>query len=212
MRSSCVRTWAVIYEIVPIGAAVDAFEQTLTSLFAGRMPDITEENIQSCSRAVLLMAYSNIPGHMLLNTSNKSEMAVGYGTLYGDMCGGLAVIGDVYKTEIYNQSRYINREREIIPAAILEKAPSAELRPDQKDTDSLPPYDVLDAILYQYIEEKRSLEQIVALGFDKPLVEDVLKKVNRNEYKRRQAPPVLRVSHKAFGPGRRIPIVARYDF
>lgn len=156
------------------------------------------------------MGLANKFGHILLNTSNKSELAVGYGTLYGDMCGGLSVIGDLYKTEIYDLCHYINREREIIPANILSKAPSAELRPDQKDSDSLPPYETLDALLNLYIEEEKGPAQIIQAGFDPILVQKILRMVNINEWKRWQAPPVLRLSKKAFGPGRRVPISGKY--
>ncbi|MEL6143763.1 MAG: NAD(+) synthase, partial [Bacteroidota bacterium] len=149
-------------------------------------------------------------GPILLNTSNKSEMAVGYGTLYGDMCGGLSVIGDVYKTECYELARYINKDEEVIPANIINKPPSAELRPDQLDSDSLPPYDQLDAVLYQYIENTKSPQDIIDMGFDPKLVKRTLRLVNINEFKRHQTAPVLRVSKKAFGMGRRMPIVAKY--
>jgi NAD+ synthase (glutamine-hydrolysing) len=156
------------------------------------------------------MGLANKFGHILLNTSNKSELAVGYGTLYGDMCGGLSVIGDLYKTEIYELCEYINRTSEIIPTQILTKAPSAELRPDQKDSDSLPPYEVLDAILHHYIEEENGPAQIIQTGFEPALVQRILRMVNMNEWKRWQAPPVLRLSKKAFGPGRRVPISGKY--
>ena len=159
---------------------------------------------------VILMAMSNKFGYILLNTSNKSELAVGYGTLYGDMCGGLSVIGDLYKTEVYQLAEYINRNGEVIPLNTITKAPSAELRPDQKDSDSLPDYETLDAVLALYIEMRKSPKEIIALGFDEALVKRVLRMVNSNEWKRIQAPPVLRVSSKAFGPGRRMPIVAKY--
>ena len=166
--------------------------------------------MQSRTRGVLLMALSNKFGYILLNTSNKSELSVGYGTLYGDMCGGLSVIGDLYKTEVYQLASYINRNGIVIPENTIHKAPSAELRPDQKDSDSLPDYEILDAILALYIEMRQGPKEIIALGFDEALVKRVLKMVNMNEWKRIQAPPVLRVSSKAFGPGRRMPIVARY--
>jgi NAD+ synthase (glutamine-hydrolysing) len=156
------------------------------------------------------MAFSNKFGHIVLNTSNKSEAAVGYGTLYGDMNGGLSVLGDLYKTEVYQLSRYINREGEIIPENTLLKPPSAELRPDQKDSDSLPEYDLLDALLFQYIDLSKSVQELVEAGFDEAIVRKVVTLVNRNEYKRFQAPPTLRVSSKAFGFGRKMPIVARY--
>lgn len=156
------------------------------------------------------MAYTNKFGHILLNTSNKSELAVGYGTLYGDMCGGLSVIGDLYKTEVYHLCEWINREEEVIPVNILTKAPSAELRPNQKDSDSLPEYSLLDAVLRGYIEDRKSPENLIEAGFEEQLVRRVLKMVNSNEYKRHQTPPIIRVSDKAFGQGRRMPIVARY--
>ena len=156
------------------------------------------------------MALSNKFGNILLNTSNKSEAAVGYGTLYGDMNGGLSVLGDVYKTQVFELARYINREKEIIPENIITKPPSAELRPDQKDSDSLPEYEILDEILYEYIELRKGPKEIIANGFDESLVKRILKLVNTNEYKRYQTPPILRVSSKAFGMGRRMPIVAKY--
>ena len=156
------------------------------------------------------MALSNKFGHILLNTSNKSEAAVGYGTLYGDMSGGLSVLGDVYKTDVYNLARFINRDKTIIPVNIINKEPSAELKPDQKDTDSLPPYDLLDGILEAYIEKQLDIHKIIAQGFDRELVIRIIRLVNQNEYKRYQTPPILRISSKAFGTGRKIPIVAKY--
>lgn len=195
---------------IPIESIYNSFEASLAGDFAGLEFDVTEENIQARVRGVLLMALSNKFGYILLNTSNKSEAAVGYGTLYGDMAGGLSVIGDVYKTEVYAVCEYINRDKEIIPRNILTKPPSAELRPDQKDSDSLPEYDVLDDILYQYIEECKSPQDLIEAGNDEALVRRILRLVNINEYKRHQTPPVLRVSYKAFGMGRRMPIVARY--
>ena len=156
------------------------------------------------------MAESNKFGYILLNTSNKSELAVGYGTLYGDMCGGLSVIGDIYKTQVFELCRYINRNGEIIPENILTKPPSAELRPNQKDSDSLPEYDILDKVLIEYIENRRGPSELMAMGFDESLVRRILKMVNTNEYKRYQTPPILRVSPKAFGKGRRLPIVGKY--
>ena len=200
----------VPYEIIPIEKTFSALEETLSTQFAGLPFSIAEENMQSRSRGVILMALSNKFGYILLNTSNKSEMAVGYGTLYGDMCGGLSVIGDLYKTEVFELCRYINRKTEIIPENIITKAPSAELRPDQKDSDSLPEYDLLDQILSLYIEERKGPNEIIASGFDETVVKRVLRMVNMNEWKRLQAPPVLRISSKAFGPGRRMPIVAKY--
>jgi NAD+ synthase (glutamine-hydrolysing) len=187
-----------------------SFLETLSPYFAETSFGLPEENLQSRTRGVLLMGLANKFGYILLNTSNKSELAVGYGTLYGDMCGGLSVIGDLYKTEIYELCQYINRSEEIIPKNILEKEPSAELRPDQKDSDSLPPYEILDQILNFYIEERLGPTQITEKGFDVNLVRRILKMVNMNEWKRWQAPPVLRVSKKAFGPGRRVPISGKY--
>lgn len=198
------------YDIIKIEEAVDAFENTLKPYFKDLPFDIAEENIQARARGVILMALSNKFGYILLNTSNKSEAAVGYGTLYGDMNGGLSVIGDVYKTQAYELSRFINRNGEIIPENIITKPPSAELRPDQKDSDSLPEYDILDKILYEYIEQRKGPKEIVAMGFEKALVDRILKLVNTNEYKRYQTPPMLRISTKAFGMGRRMPIVAKY--
>jgi NAD+ synthase (glutamine-hydrolysing) len=193
---------------------VAAFDEMLADAFAGTAPDVAEENIQSRTRGVTLMALSNKFDYLLLSTGNKSEMAVGYVTLYGDTNGGVAVLSDVLKTRVYELARYINRRagREVIPENTITKPPSAELRPDQQDADSLPPYATLDAILRRYIEEQEELDQIVAeTGFDPELVHDVLRLVDRNEYKRRQAPPGLRVTDKAFGIGRRIPIVMQWD-
>ena len=198
------------YDVVKIGAAYDTINKTLEPIFNNLPFGLAEENIQARIRGVLLMAVSNKMGNILLNTSNKSESAVGYGTLYGDMAGGLSVIGDLYKTEVFELARYINRDKEIIPVNTIIKPPSAELRPDQKDSDSLPEYDVLDEILYKYIEETKSPEDIVEEGFDSALVRRICRMVNTNEFKRHQAPPVLRVSQKAFGMGRRMPIVGKY--
>jgi NAD+ synthase (glutamine-hydrolysing) len=198
------------YEVISITKAYDAFTDTLSQQFEGTTYGIAEENLQARARGVILMALSNKFGYILLNTSNKSEMAVGYGTLYGDMCGGISVLGDCYKGEVYELARYINRNKEIIPENSITKAPSAELRPGQKDSDSLPEYDVLDKLLFEYIENKKGPEELVALGFEEPLVKRVLKMVNTNEWKRKQAPPILRVSDKAFGMGRRMPIVGKY--
>jgi NAD+ synthase (glutamine-hydrolysing) len=200
----------VSYEIISIEETFSALQNTLKTQFEGLPFNIAEENMQSRSRGVLLMALSNKFGYILLNTSNKSELSVGYGTLYGDMCGGLAVIGDLYKTEVVELCYYYNRNTEIIPVNIITKAPSAELRPDQKDSDSLPDYDILDAVLSLYIEQRKGPAEIIAAGYDEALVKKVLRMVNTNEWKRLQAPPVLRVSQKAFGPGRRMPIVAKY--
>lgn len=198
------------YDIIPIENIYKAYETTLQPHFWATEFGLTEENLQSRARGMLLMAFSNKFGHILLNTSNKSEMAVGYGTLYGDMCGGLSVIGDLYKTEVYELARYMNREKTTIPERTITKPPSAELRPDQKDSDSLPEYDVLDKILYQYIEERQGPQEIIDMGFEEALVKKVLRLVNINEFKRHQTAPVLRVSTKAFGMGRRMPIVAKY--
>lgn len=198
------------YDLVNIQKAVDSIEESLAPLFVGTTPDVTEENIQARVRGILVMAISNKFGHILLNTTNKSECAVGYGTLYGDMNGGLAVLGDVYKTDVFKLARFINKDREIIPENTIIKPPSAELRPDQKDTDSLPEYEDLDTMLFHFIELNKSPEEIVALGFEPQTVERVIRMVNRNEYKRFQAAPILRVSSKAFGFGRKMPLVARY--
>lgn len=198
------------YDIVPIHKPYDAFVQQLNPLFENRPFDITEENMQSRCRGLMLMALSNKFGHILLNTTNKSEMAVGYGTLYGDLAGGLSILGDVYKTEVFALAKWINQDSEIIPQNIIDKPPSAELRPDQKDTDSLPEYDLLDRILYQYIERRRDPKTIIRQGFDEKIVRRVIRLVNINEFKRHQTAPVLRVSTKAFGMGRRMPIVAKY--
>ncbi|HPT12452.1 MAG TPA: NAD+ synthase [Bacteroidales bacterium] len=198
------------YHIVKIEEARNAFEGMFEPFFKGLPADITEENIQARIRAVILMAFSNKFGHMVLNTSNKSEAAVGYGTLYGDMAGGLSVIGDIYKTEVYKLASEINAKRVIIPQNIIDKPPSAELKPGQFDTDSLPPYNTLDPILYRYIDMERSASMIISEGYDPDVVKKVVKLVRGSEYKRRQTPPVLRVSSKAFGSGRRIPLVAKY--
>jgi NAD+ synthase (glutamine-hydrolysing) len=198
------------YDVVDIRSIYGAFIQSLSDLFKGSKPDLTEENIQARIRGNLLMAVSNKFGNILLNTSNKSEAAVGYGTLYGDMSGGLSVLGDVYKTDVYRLAAYINRNEEIIPLNTIIKPPSAELRPDQKDSDSLPEYDILDKILFNYIELKKSVSEIIQLGIDEQVVVKTIKMVNQNEYKRYQTPPILRISSKAFGSGRVMPLVARY--
>ncbi len=198
------------HHVIAIKEAADAFEHMLEPAFKGLPFNIAEENIQARCRAIVVMAFSNKFGYILLNTSNKSECAVGYGTLYGDMAGAIAVLGDVYKTQVYQLANYINREREIIPQNSIVKPPSAELRPGQKDSDSLPDYDILDRLLYQYIELKKSSRDIIAQGFDEELVRKVIKMVNKAEFKRYQTPPILRVSPKAFGMGRRMPIVGKY--
>ncbi len=200
----------VAYHIIPIDSAFAEVQNSLHPIFKDAPFDLTEENIQARLRGLILMALSNKYGHIVLNTSNKSEAAVGYGTLYGDMCGGISVIGDLYKTAVYDLAKYINREKEIIPINSITKPPSAELRPEQKDSDSLPDYDILDSILYLYIEERKSPAEIIKMGYEKSLVEKILRLVNISEYKRFQSPPVLRVSKKAFGMGRRMPIVAKY--
>lgn len=204
------KTLKVSYDILPIRDIFNLYREAMKPVFGNRKEDITEENIQSRIRGTLLMALSNKMGHILLNTSNKSETAVGYGTLYGDMAGGLSVLGDVYKVDVYALARYINKEREMIPENIINKPPSAELRPDQKDSDSLPDYSVLDQVLQLYIEKQLSEKQIAEEGFDPTLVNRIIRMVNMNEYKRYQTPPILRISSKAFGVGRRIPIVGRF--
>ncbi|HEY3371993.1 MAG TPA: NAD+ synthase [Prolixibacteraceae bacterium] len=204
------RNLGIQYEIIPIQEMVGCFEKGLSETFANLPIDITEENIQARTRGVLLMAISNKFGNILLNTTNKSESAVGYGTLYGDMNGGLSVLGDVYKSDIFKMARWINRNHEIIPNNTIVKPPSAELRPDQKDSDSLPDYEMLDQILFDYIELNLSPQEIIAKGFDEATVLRTVRMVNNNEYKRFQAPPIIRVSSKAFGFGRRMPLVAKY--
>lgn len=204
------RTLGNPYDIIPIKDIYHSFLTALKPVFKDLPFSIAEENIQSRVRGNSLMAIANKFGYILLNTSNKSELATGYGTLYGDMAGGLAVLGDVYKMQIYALAKYINRNGEIIPKHIITKPPSAELRPDQKDSDSLPDYQVLDKVLYQYIERRQGPKEIMAMGIDEALVKRVLKLVNANEYKRNQFCPIIRVSSKAFGVGRRVPIVAKY--
>lgn len=198
------------FELIPIKDVYDAFVQTLKPMFGDLPFSLAEENIQSRSRGNILMSIANKFGYILLNTSNKSELATGYGTLYGDMAGGLSVLGDVYKTQVFALARYINRNGEVIPENIITKPPSAELRPGQKDSDSLPEYDVLDMVLYQYIERRQGAKELIAMGMDEALVRRILKMVNSNEYKRNQFCPIIRVSTKAFGVGRRLPIVANY--
>jgi len=198
------------YDIIPIREVYEALLHTLEPAFKGTSFGLAEENLQSRTRGNILMGIANKFGYILLNTSNKSELSTGYGTLYGDMAGGLSVLGDVYKMQVYALARYINRDGEIIPANILEKPPSAELRPDQKDSDSLPEYELLDKVLYQYIERRHGPKEIVAMGIDEALVKRVLRLVNTNEYKRNQFCPIIRVSSKAFGVGRRVPIVGKY--
>src|SRR5258708_5050189 len=204
------RSLGIEFHTISIAEAVAAAEKTLAPIFAGRPRDIAEENIQARARGLLLMAISNKFGALLLTTGNKSELAVGYCTLYGDMCGGLAVISDVFKMQVYALARWINRDKEIIPRSSIDKAPSAELRPDQTDQDSLPPYETLDAILKGYIEEGLSRADLAAQGFDPAVVNDIVRKVDLNEYKRKQAAPGLKITPLAFGVGRRIPIVQKY--
>jgi NAD+ synthase (glutamine-hydrolysing) len=196
--------------ILPISSIAQSFEEVLKPAFNNLPSNIAEENLQARSRGVLLMAISNKLGYVLLNTSNKSETAVGYGTLYGDMCGAISVIGDCYKTLVYQLCNFINKENEVIPQNSITKPPSAELRPDQKDSDSLPDYDLLDKVLYQYIEETKSAAEIINMGYDSETVQRILNMVNNAEFKRYQTPPILRISPKAFGMGRRMPIVGKY--
>jgi len=199
------------FKVISITSTYHAYLEILKDHFAGKEVDVTEENIQARIRGNILMALSNKFGYLVLSTGNKSELAVGYCTLYGDMSGGLAVISDVPKTMIYDLANYINRKLEIIPRAIIEKEPSAELRPNQVDRDTLPPYPILDEILHYYIEEFFSVEEIIKLGFDRETVRWVARTVERNEYKRKQASPGLKVTTKSFGAGRRMPIAAKYD-
>jgi NAD+ synthase (glutamine-hydrolysing) len=198
------------YDIIRINQVYASFLDTLKPVFNDLPFSLAEENIQSRTRGNLLMAISNKFGYILLNTSNKSELATGYGTLYGDMAGGLGVLGDCYKLQVYALAEYINRDGELIPRSIITKAPSAELRPNQKDSDSLPEYSILDKILYQYIERRQGPTEIKAMGYDPAIVDRTLKLVNTNEYKRNQFCPIIRVSPKAFGVGRRVPIVGKY--
>ena len=200
----------ISYDIINIEEIFQLFNSTLKPVFKSAEHNIAEENIQSRIRGVLLMAYSNKFGHILLNTSNKSEAAVGYGTLYGDMNGGLSVLGDIYKLDVYNLAGFINKTEEVIPVNIIKKAPSAELRKEQKDSDSLPEYEILDKILNEYIELQKSADEIIESGFNDELVRRVIRMVNLSEYKRYQTPPILRISSKAFGEGRKLPIVAWY--
>ena len=198
------------YDVIQIGDAFELMKSSLEPVFEGRPEDVTEENMQARLRGLILMAASNKFGSLVLTTGNKSELAVGYCTLYGDMCGGLAVISDVPKTMVYDLARWMNRDGEVIPHATIEKPPSAELRPDQKDEDSLPAYEVLDAILERYVVENKSINQIVEAGFDEQIVQRMARLIDLNEYKRRQAAPGLKVTSKAFGVGRRIPVAQRY--
>jgi NAD+ synthetase len=200
------------FELLSINEIYEAAVDTMAPVFRGMSPDVTEENIQSRARGMLLMALSNKLGALVLSTGNKSELAVGYCTLYGDMVGGLAAISDVPKTLVYRLSAYVNSKRKVIPEATISKAPSAELRPDQKDSDSLPAYEILDVILEDYVEESSSAEEIaLSHGFDLDLVRRVIRMVERSEYKRQQAAPGIKISAKAFGYGRRFPIAAKSD-
>ncbi len=200
----------IAFENIPIKSVYNAYTKTLSGVFTGLPFDVTEENLQARIRGKILMAISNKYGYLVLTTGNKSELAVGYCTLYGDMCGGLAVISDIPKTMVYDIAEYINRRKEVIPIHTIEKPPSAELRPDQKDQDSLPPYDILDGVLKAYVEESRDIDDIIGRGFNEALVKDIIKKVDTNEYKRKQAAPGLKVTSKAFGTGRRMPLAQRY--
>ena len=198
------------YHILPINSIYDSFVHELQPIFNSLPFNVAEENIQSRTRGNLLMAVANKFGYILLNTSNKSELATGYGTLYGDMAGGISVLGDCYKLQVYELAKYINMKNEIIPSNIINKPPSAELRPNQKDSDSLPAYSILDNILFQYIEQTKGPDEIKSMGYENDLVNQVLKMVNANEYKRNQFCPIIRISSKAFGVGRRMPIVGKY--
>lgn len=199
----------VDYHVIPIKPGVDAFDTMLSDVFSGATRDTTEENVQARTRGVILMAISNKQGRMLLTTGNKSEMAVGYATLYGDMAGGFAPLKDVYKTKVYELCCYRNEISPVIPERVLERPPTAELAPDQLDQDSLPPYEILDDILQRYIERDDSMEAILQSGFDKEQVKDALRRVDFNEYKRRQAPPGIKVTERAFGRDRRYPITGK---
>ena len=198
------------YDVISIKEGFEMMNESLEPIFKGKDEDVTEENMQARLRGLIMMAASNKFGSLVLTTGNKSELAVGYCTLYGDMCGGLAVLSDVPKTMVYDLANWINREREVIPWSTIEKPPSAELRPDQKDEDSLPPYEILDKILEKYVVECQSVDQIVAAGFDEQIVGQIARLIDLNEYKRRQAAPGLKVTSKAFGVGRRIPVAQRY--
>lgn len=204
------RCLGIRFETIPIGSVFGAYKDSLRGLFGDTPEDVTEENIQARIRGNLLMAVSNKWGSMVLSTGNKSEMSVGYCTLYGDMAGGLSVISDVLKTRVYRLARWINRGGEVIPDRVLTRPPTAELRPNQTDQDSLPPYDVLDAILEAYVERHESVEEIARLGYDPALVREVTGKVDNNEYKRNQSAPGLKITGKAFGSGRRLPIAQRF--
>jgi NAD+ synthase (glutamine-hydrolysing) len=200
----------IAFDTIEIAQAVSMCQAALGPLFGARPADVTEENIQARIRGVLMMALSNKFGSLLLTTGNKSEIAVGYCTLYGDMCGGLAVISDVFKTQVFDLARWMNREREVVPWNTINKPPSAELRPGQEDQDSLPAYDILDGILRGYVEEGLSRRDLIGQGFAAEIVDDMTRKVDLNEYKRKQAAPGLKITPLAFGVGRRIPIVQKY--
>ena len=206
------RALGIEYQVIPIDTVFQSYLDALGPALGSGPRGTTEENLQARVRGAALMALSNQRGSILLSTGNKSELAVGYCTLYGDMCGGLAVISDVPKLLVYRLASYINRERTIIPESTLTKPPSAELRPDQKDTDSLPPYEILDPIIAAYVEERLDPDAIVRLGFDPAVVADVIRKIDASEYKRRQAAPGIKISSKAFGVGRRYPIAASYGY
>jgi NAD+ synthase (glutamine-hydrolysing) len=205
------RNLGIDFQVIPIDAIFQTYLEVLAPAFSGRTPDLTEENLQARIRGAVLMALSNKFGHLLLSTGNKSELAVGFCTLYGDMSGGLAILNDVSKTFVYRLARFINRMQPIIPASTLTKAPTAELRPNQLDADSLPPYDVLDAIIEAYVGRQFDVEAICALGFAREVVVDVVRRIDLSEYKRRQAAPGVKISSKAFGVGRRYPIAADYS-
>ena len=198
------------YEIIPIQSVYDSYLHLLQPFWEGRSFDVTEENIQARIRGMILMALANKYGYIVLNTSNKTEAAVGYGTLYGDMCGGISVLGDLYKMQVYELANWINKDGIVIPMNSIHKPPSAELRPNQKDSDSLPDYEILDQILYQYIEQRKGPAAIIEMGFEEAIVKRALRLVNLNEFKRYQTAPTLRISPKAFGMGRRMPIVGKY--
>ena len=205
------RNLGVDFRVIPITPIYDTYLEAFREHFPVDRVDVTLENVQARIRGNILMALSNRFGHLVLATGNKSELSVGYCTLYGDMSGGLSVIGDVPKTMVYELSRYLNRQQEVIPASIIDKPPSAELRPDQKDQDSLPPYEILDQIIQLYLVEAHSFEEIIDRGFSPETVRWIIRTIDRNEYKRRQAAPALKVTSKAFGMGRRLPIAARYE-
>ncbi len=204
------QTLGVAHRTIPIEPAFNVFLELLKEEFAGTRRDTTEENIQARCRGIILMAISNKKGKILLTTGNKSEMSVGYATLYGDMAGGFAPIKDVHKLLVYRLSEYRNRASEVIPRRVIERPPSAELAPDQKDSDSLPPYEILDQVLLRYIEQDQGVKEIVAAGFEQAVVERVVRMVDRNEYKRRQAPPGVKITQRAFGRDRRYPITSGF--